>query len=134
MSSSLHSCSCSNIRLDPCSGTKVDNLTSLYLSGRAHNYATKLLWNLSLASLIVIAWPSLHEHCPCSLFNGPLNYMSTTIKVLATHLDLLSSFSFCLYFVIFVVVVALAIIFYCIMFKYFSKVTTWDMLISINGS
>jgi hypothetical protein len=49
-------------------------------------------------------------------------------------LDLLSSFSFCLYFVIFVVVVALAIIFYCIMFKYFSKVTTWDMLISINGS
>jgi hypothetical protein len=57
---------------------------------------------------------------------------STIVKVSTAFLDHFSSFSFHLHSLI-SSIVALAIAFDCIMFKYSSKVTTCDMMESING-
>jgi len=77
--------------------------------------------------------PILNESCPCSFSMDLWIVHPTIIKVSIVLLNCFSYFSFHLHYLI-VSTTALAIAFDHIMFKYYLKLTTCNMLLSTNGS
>lgn len=114
MSNNLHFClySCFNNPLGMCNGTKVDTFIPQWASSQPWSHA----------SLLAIG-DQAHMNIGFVCFSMDLWVAHLVIvKVSIALLDLLSSFSFHFHFLI-SLIIALAIAFDCILFKYFSEIT-----------
>lgn len=111
--------SCFSNTLSLCNGPKVDTFIPIWASSQPYcKIVMKLIPNIPNCN-----WrPSLNESCPYSFFNGPLNCPFNNNQGFSCPFGLFFSHLHCL------ISSALAITFDCIMFKYFSRMTTCDML------